>query len=428
MRTAEPTSTKEQHAAAGGVVCAGTTISGEPCRQKARLGGSYCPLHDPERKEPKARRRSSTFGHVRKLPSGRYQAVYTCDDERHVAPDTFRTKADANVYLSGIETDLKRGTWIDPRAGNVSFSDFANSWLRSRPDLRPRSKMLYRSLLDRHLIPIFGHLPISEIAPSQIRIWHAELLAKTPGTASSAYRLVRAIFNTAVQDELLLRSPCRVPKGGADRAKERPLLTLAEVQALTDAMPDNLQSAVTLAAWGALRRGEVLGLRRRDVDPLRSRVRVERAQLELDDGKVLFTDPKTDAGIRDVHLPEQAMRAVNAHLDAYVSSHRDALLFTGRTGNPLRAQTLETAFRKARLACGLPQARFHDLRHFSLTVAAAAGASTKELMRRAGHSSADAALRYQHASEDRDAFIARALGELVRADVVTLPSAATRNA
>jgi integrase len=367
------------------------------------------------------------FGSVRKRSSGRWQASYFHLGTRHHAPETFRTKADGLAWLSGVEVEIRRGGWVDPRGGMELFSTIAKSWLDSRPDLRPRSVLVYQSQLKCHLLPAFGHMPIAEISPSQVRTWYAKLVSEKPGTAPAAYRLLRAIFNSAVHDELLVRSPCRVSKGGADRAVERTVPTIAEVQALSDEMPESLRVAVTLAAWGALRRGEILALRRKDIDLLRSSVRVERAQVELSNGTVLFSDPKTDAGIRTVHLPAHAMQAVDQHLADYVAGDPNALLLTGRGGVPLRPKTLGTAFANARSACGLSTTRFHDLRHFSMTMASTTGASTKELMRRAGHSSPAAALRYQHATEDRDKAIANALDQMVRGDVVPISTAKTRN-
>jgi integrase len=224
-------------------------------------------------------------------------------------------------------------------------------------------------LLDVHLLPNFGDTPIARVTPSSVSTWYSALLAERPGAAPAAYRLVRAIFASAVRDEKLVRTPCRVVKGGTDRAVERPMLTLAEVRALTEAMPDRSRIAVTLAAWGGLRRGEVLGIRRRHVDPLRSLVRVEEAQVELSDGTLTFGPPKTDAGIRTVHLPPHAMAALNDHMATFVSAQPDALLLTGRGGTPMRPKTLASAFDKARRAVDLPSARFHDLRHFALTMA-----------------------------------------------------------
>ena len=68
----------------------------------------------------------------------------------------------------------------------------------------------------------------------------------------------------------------------------------------------------------------------------------------------------------------------------------------------MRPKTLYAGFGKARTACGMAHIHFHDLRHFSLTMAATSGATTKELMRRGGQSSPAAALRYQHATEERE--------------------------
>jgi integrase len=205
------------------------------------------------------------------------------------------------------------------------------------------------------------------------------------------------------------------------------MLTVAQVRSLTLAMPGHLQAAVTLAAWGGLRRGEVLALRRGDVDELRSMVHVERGQVELSDGTLVFGPPKTEAGVRNVHLPKPAMSDVTSHLASYVGPEPDDLVFTGRAGVPMRPKTLATAFNSARLRCGLPGVRFHDLRHFALTMAAATGATTKELMRRAGHSSPAAALRYQHATEDGDKAIAEALSGLASdAQVVPITEAKQR--
>jgi integrase len=367
------------------------------------------------------------FGYVRKRASGRWQATYWHEGTQHAGPHTFPTKADALAWLAGEETDIRRGNWIDPRAGQIQFAKYAKDWIRSRPDLRPRTVMQYESLLRCHLIPAFGRIPIADVSPSQIRKWHAELSSTTPGAARCAYRLLRAIFSAALHDELLVRNPCRIPRAGSDKVVERPIPTIPELRKLTDAMPLNLRAAVILAAWGGLRRGEVLALRRKDVDPLGSTIRVERALSELNDGTLLYADPKTDAGIRSIHLPEQAMHEIVHHLDSFVETDPDSLLFTGRNGTQLRPKSFVTPYLKARRACGF-EYRFHDLRHFALTMTAATGASTKEIMRRGGHSSMAAALRYQHATEDGDRVIAEALGDILRADVVPIRRGDSRTA
>jgi hypothetical protein len=79
------------------------------------------------------------FGSVRKLPSGRWQASYWHSGNRHIAPITFAFKADANAYLSSVETEVRRGLWIDPNGAQVLFADWAEEWTATTVDLRRTS-------------------------------------------------------------------------------------------------------------------------------------------------------------------------------------------------------------------------------------------------------------------------------------------------
>jgi integrase len=109
------------------------------------------------------------------------------------------------------------------------------------------------------------------------------------------------------------------------------------------------------------------------------------------------------------------VRVLENHLEKLVGPGIHAYLFVGRTGQPLRPRGIEDAWRSARGEIGLPDMRFRDLRHFAGTMAAAAGASTKEVMARGGWSSPQMALRYEHATQQRDRFIAKALESLAHA-------------
>jgi len=352
------------------------------------------------------------FGNVRKLSSGRWQASYWWEGVRHIADRTFRTKADGQLFLDGVSATIARGEWIDPNAGRCLFGDYAHEWLSQRTDLRPLSRDQYASLIANHLGPAFGDLELARISAGRVRAWYTLTSARTPGAATSAYRLLRTIFNTAVTDELVAHNPCRIRGAGADRSKERQIPTVAQVEALMQAMPAKLRAAVALAAWGTLRRGEVLGLQRRDIDLGAATVRVERSLGERRNGVVIIGPPKSDAGERTVHMPPSGMAVLADHLSSFVGPAADAPLFVGRTGLALRPQGLEEAWRSARDQVGLPALRFHDLRHFAGTMAAAAGASTKEVMARGGWSSPQMALRYEHATKERDRFIAQALEAL----------------
>ncbi len=233
----------------------------------------------------------STFGNARKLQSGRWQASYWHEGRRYSGPDTFSSKADARAYLSTVETDVRRGGWIDPDAGAVTVHTYSTRWLLERHDLRPRTREDYEALLKVHLVPMFGDLTIASITPSRVRTWHATLTKDHPARAAKGYRLLRTILGTAVTDRHLLVNPCQVKGAAAEHTPERPIPSVSEVTALADAMPEHLRLLVLLAAWCGLRRGELLGLTRNDFDTLHWTVYFERAVTELADGTVEVGEP-----------------------------------------------------------------------------------------------------------------------------------------
>jgi integrase len=129
--------------------------------------------------------------------------------------------------------------------------------------------------------------------------------------------------------------------------------------------------------------------------------------------------PKSEAGRRTVALPPPLLPVLEAHLGTFAQPGIDGLVFCGPKGAMLRRGNFSTKWTKARRAVGMEELHFHDLRHTANTLAAATGASTRELMHRMGHSSSTAALRYQHATRDRDQAIAKALGDLVAGQIPT---------
>ncbi len=143
-------------------------------------------------------------------------------------------------------------------------------------------------------------------------------------------------------------------------------------------------------------------------------VGIDKSAAELKSGERIVGPPKTQAGIRVVYVPPHVVPTLRSHMDRFVGSDEGDVVFTGRQGRPVPRASLYTAWWRATDKAGLGGVRIHDLRHTGATLAAATGASTRELMLRLGHASSDAALRYQHATANRDEAIARSLSELAR--------------
>ena len=372
-----------------------------------------------------------SYGAVRKLPSGRFQASHvTPDGQRITAPFTFDTGGDADAWLAAQRTDLARGEWRKPEPVRQmpTFDAYSKSWLATR-ELTARTRSEYAKLLAGHLLPTFGPDSLDDITPARVRAWHAGLGERTgPTRRAHAYGLLKAILATAVADDIIDANPCRI-RGASKTTRARTIrpATLAELKAIAVAMPDRWRLAVGFAAWCGLRFGEVAELRRKDVDLDGNRLRVRRAVTYVDEVGNVVGPPKTAAGVRDVAIPPHLTAEVRAHLLEHVQPGRDGLLFYNATGGHLRSgSAMHDAFHAARDAAGRPDLRFHDLRHTGATLAAAAGATVAELMARIGHTTPAMAMRYQHATADRDRAIADALSELHDADVVQLRPAATR--
>lgn len=137
-----------------------------------------------------------------------------------------------------------------------------------------------------------------------VRAWHAQLHhCLGANSVAKCYRLLRTILETAANDELIARNPCSIKGAGVERTAERPVASIEQIWKLADEMSPRYRCFVLLAGFLGLRRGELLGLERRNVNLLHRTLRVEKQQVELGDGTLLLGPPKTDDGIRTIALP-----------------------------------------------------------------------------------------------------------------------------
>lgn len=365
------------------------------------------------------RGRRRRFGAVRQYRSGRWTASYLGPSgERIRSGETFATKKEAEIWLSQVEADLSRGDWRAPDAGAVNFRVYAEKWVEER-ELAVRTEDLYRHLLRLHIFPTFGGLDLDEITSPSVREWRAERLRTTGAktTVAKAYRLLKSILETAVDDELIQRNPCRIKGAGKESAAERRIATVAQVDALADAIDIRWRLMVYLGAYGPMRPEELAGLRRRDVDVDNLVIRVRVAEPERTNGKRAPGPTKSDASARVVVLPAFLRKEVQRHLDWFAEKGPDGLVFVGEKGAAFRRTTFGRKWRRARAVAGLPDGfRFYDLRHTGHTLLTRSGATLRDTMVRAGQSSEKAALIYQHSDEERQREVAAGLDDLVRAE------------
>ena len=365
------------------------------------------------------------FGSVRQLASGQWQARYRGPDGlMRPADRTFPTKTQADRWLTRTEADLLDGDWINPDDSGISFADYAAAWIEERPGLRPSTIKAYNSVLRGHLAPTFGAHAIGEIKEPHVRRWRKTMIDSGVGapTTAKAYILLKAILNTAVDDGVIRRNPCRIKGAGMGQSPERPVVTVRQIFVLADAIEAHYRALILMAAFCSLRWGELAALRRNDLDLNARTVRIARSLTELSGGGRSFGPPKSEAGRRTVIIPEIMITDIARHLDQFTTPGGDDLVFTAPAGGPLHHGNFRRrVWLPATKAAGLSGIHLHDLRHAGNKLSSDAGANLRELMERMGHSSTRAALIYLHGGDERQRAIAETVSDMARSALARQP-------
>lgn len=365
-----------------------------------------------------------SWGKIRRLPSGRWQASYVGPDGiRHTAPTTYTAKMDAEGWLAAERRQIERDgitAWKPPEkaastAPGVTVAAYAASWL-TRPGIRGTTREKYEQALRMRILEPLGDVPLAHVSRAHVAAWWRTLDHDAhPRACDLAYQALRAMMNTAVDEQVIAANPCRV-RGAGGASKRRPItpLTPEQVQACADLFPPEWAIGVMLAAWCSHRSGEVRGLWRSDftLDEV-PRVDVRRTVVRIG-GELTFAEPKTAAGRRTNYIPPQLVPAVQRHLDEFTPPGPRGLLLSAVDGGPIHDGSWSRVWRRAAKEVGVPREfRFHDLRHTGLTYAAISGATVRELQDIAGHTTPAAAMRYQEIATGRLPALAAKIGQLM---------------
>jgi integrase len=341
----------------------------------------------------------------------------------------FRTKGEAQNWLTTQHNALLTGTHIAPKQADKLYKEVVDAWRETWVDIEPKTRGGYEQILRTHLLREFGQRKVSTITTASVQSYVAKLSkgGAKPGTVRNIYAALRNSLNTAVRLRLITVNPCRGVKLPRMPREEMLFLTAEEVAKLADEItrpvnsknPDERQKPhpshamygvlVFTAAYTGLRAGELLALRRRDVDLLHNRIHVRRALKELHGAQLdaahkgLQFGPTKNHAERTVGLPKFLRDFLEEHLksDAVPDVSPDALVFPSPTGQPMRHNLWYRRHFKPAVTRTLPAAkhglRFHDLRHTCASLLIAAGAHAKEIQERLGHSSITITMdRYGH--------------------------------
>lgn len=398
-----------------------------------------------------------SFGAVRRLPSGRYQAKYTGPDSQwHTAPQTYGMKGDAEGWLRAEQRLVNDGPWTPPtqrqpqtagKAAPLTVKALCEQWLTTAP-LKSSTVASHRKRLELRVYSTpLADEPAIDVDRARIRQWWADVQRQWPDTGSTnsyAYKRLRTAFQWGVDEaELLPTNPVRVKGAGTpprSDIRDRPLITRDEATALVGGVTERMKTPVELLLYCGLRIGELLELRRNDVHGIdgdgpvtlrirRDAVREEEPKVD-DDGEpvmnkrtgkqvmrqfmVSHDTPKTSAANRDVGVPASVAARLRKHLREHVAKGPDALIIPNARGEVM----MDTAFRglmspgKAR--AGRTDIGPHDCRRFYCTLLVnTPGVSLEEARRLVGHEDVSQLMEYQRASSGYESRAAAALNNMI---------------
>lgn len=391
-------------------------------------------------RKPTPTRRS--FGSVRQLKSGRFQARYIGPDgAQHKAPTTYATKMDAEGWLAEERRLIDLGAWTSPterrkaeeaaeERDSLTVRVLCERWLNAG-HLKASTAQSHMSKLNlRVLCTALADEPIATVDRARIVEWWTEVQERWPDTGnsnSSAYKRLHTAFQYAVDElEVLDVNPVKIKGAGKaprPKTRDRPVITVTEAQTLTDNMGATLQVPMMLLLWTGLRIGELLELRRKDIHGLSGTgavtLSVRRTAQRMEDTEtgrqvmVPFDTPKSEAGNRNIGVPAHVATRLREHCDRYVDTGAEALIVTTRTG----AQMLDTTWRSrmvpAKRAAEREDVTPHDCRRFYGTMLVTNGVSLEEARRLMGHENVEQLMDYQRAASGYEARAADVLNELV---------------
>ncbi|MEU0559389.1 site-specific integrase [Dactylosporangium sp. NPDC006015] len=365
-----------------------------------------------------AQEKKRRFGRVRQLPSGQWQARYKGPDGKdHPAPTTFATERLAERYLSVVEGEITQGRWISPAAGKTTVQEWADRWYASALSRwKPKTKESYRSVLDRLIYPHLGKVKLSALKPIAVSSWVGKLSEDVSASqVRQAYRLLSQVMTSAVDNDMVPVTPCRGVRLPRLPEADPRILTVKEVSKLSATCELGDRVLIHFLAYGGLRIGEALALRRRHVDVDKGRVVVAEAVSQVAGGPVIGT-PKSHQR-RTLSLPAFVVEEVQKLL-GNLSDDNDAFLFGGRQKHTNERQQSYHGFRRrfrvAVEAAGLGDVTPHDLRatHASW-VAESHGVLVAA--RRLGHANSSVTTRhYARAMDGSDDQVAAHLDKTAR--------------
>jgi len=281
--------------------------------------------------------------------------------KRERSAGVFNRKVDATRQLRAVEYKLEAGEWIDPTLQATRYADWARTWIDTRSDLKPKTLDGYMSLLNSRILPTFGEIRLRDIRAIDIAQWVADMVTEglSPSRTRQAYNVLSSSLQAAVRSDMIRVNPAHGANLPKIKINEMRHLTPTEVETIADRVGADYETLVYVLAYCAIRAGEAVALRRKNVNIVRSELRIMESATEIS-GRIEFGATKNRRN-RNVTVPKFLMKRIEEHLDSYVAQDPDALVFGSPRGGALRLSNFRhRVWSQAVQGTDLEGVRIHD--------------------------------------------------------------------
>ena len=333
------------------------------------------------------------------------------------------------------ETLAKIGNGMTFAGTRVTLAEYMSTWLDGKAlSQRPQTVEQYRQVANQYILPELGRIRLQEIQPAHLgRLY---LLKREEGrgerTVQMIHTVLHCVLQQALKEGILGRNPADAVQRPKVEQKEFHILTEAQAQRLVIASQDTRHGMLFyLALVTGMREGELLGLKWSDLDWAKGVLNVQRQMRRIPGKGYLLVPPKTKAGRRQVKLGQATLDRLAAHrgrleMQKQVVGRRwveTDLIFPNILGKPMSSKNMLQEFKRILRENDLPNIRFHDLRHTSITFLLDSGTPVNTVQQRAGHSKASITTdTYGHSLGHSEAEAAARIEEMITPVAVKLQS------
>lgn len=369
-----------------------------------------------------ARKRANNEGTLYKLPSGRWCAQLSLEGQR--LSKTFDVQREGLDWLRKMRGQIDDG--LSLASTKITLAEYLPSWLTSTKSAkRPSTWAHYDQVTRTYITPRLGHLKLKDLRPDHIQSFYNRLLDEEVGayTVLKIHTVLHSALAYAVKLGMILRNPAGLVDPPKEPATEMLILNESQVsQFLIAAMTHRWEALFHLAIVTGARQMELLGLKWTDLDWVRQTLKIERQLVRPDGNGVQFSAPKTLFGKRTIALGDKTIEILRAHYDrqqidrlkAGENWQEHGLIFTTTHGSPINPRNLLRDFKKLLSDAGLPDIRFHDLRHTSASLMLNNNIPPIVVSRRLGHAKASITLDvYGHLIPSMQSEAAEKIDELI---------------